>query len=109
MYGHFTVNGDWADVRPVTPQVRDLFPTSGLFKNCETGDPRVYGVEITGEDTGVLHHVNLTGDQAVQQDPDFFKKVFCINNSEFNWYTNNGTIFGAPYTSLNQVPNYRRY
>jgi hypothetical protein len=33
---------------------------------------------------------------------------FLHNNNEFNWYTNNGQSFGAPYTSLAQVPVYTR-
>jgi hypothetical protein len=89
--------------------VRDDFITSGLFRNCETDDEEVYAVEVTGEDIGTFHHVNMSGDDAFAQDADFFKKTFCINNNEFNWYTVNGTQFGAPYTSLSQVPNYSRY
>ncbi len=100
MYGHL---GGFANVHNVTPATRDAFPTSGLFRNCETGDQKVYGVEVTAEDTGMLHWVNTTGAQAVADDANFFKKVFCINNNEFNWYAK-----GANYTSVNQVPNYVR-
>jgi hypothetical protein len=100
-YGHL---GGFSKVKSITPSVRDSFPTSGLFRNCETNEQAVYAVETTGEDTGILHHVVLTGDQAVAQDPDFFKKVFCINTNEFTWYTN-----GADYTSLSQVPVYSRF
>ena len=99
-YGHL---GGFAKVKNVTPAVRDAFPTSGLFRNCETNDPKVYGVEVTGEDTGVLHWVNVSGAQAVADDPNFFKKVFCINNNEFNWYAK-----GSDYTSVSQVPSYAR-
>jgi len=99
-YGHL---GGFAKVKKVSPATRDAFPTSGLFRNCETNDPKVYGVETTGEDTGVLHWVNTTGEQAVADDPNFFKKVFCINNNEFNWYSK-----GSDYTSVNQVPSYAR-
>lgn len=99
-YGHL---GGFAKVKSVTPATRDAFPTSGLFRNCETNDPKVYGVEVTGEDTGVLHWVNTTGAQAVADDPNFFKKVFCINNNEFNWYAK-----GSDYTSVSQVPSYAR-
>lgn len=99
-YGHL---GGFAAVKNVTPSVRDAFPTSGLFRNCETGDQKVYGVEVTGEDVGMLHWVNTSGSQAVADDPNFFKKVFCINNNEFNWYSK-----GSDYTSVNQVPNYSR-
>jgi hypothetical protein len=99
-YGHL---GGFAKVKNVTPAVRDAFPTSGLFRNCETNDPKVYGLEVTGEDTGVLHWVNVSGEQAVADDPNFFKKVFCINNNEFNWYPK-----GSDYTSVSQVPSYAR-
>jgi hypothetical protein len=99
-YGHL---GGFANVKSVVPTVRDTMVTSGLFRNCETDDEKVYGVETTGEDTGVLHWVNTTGDQAVADDPDFFKKVFCINSNEFNWYQK-----GSDYTSVNQIPTYSR-
>jgi hypothetical protein len=105
MYGQL---GGFADVHSVSAAVRDAFPTSGLFRNCEANTQAVYGLEVTGEDTGTLHWVNVTGDQAVAQDPNFFQKVFCINNNEFNWYTNNGTNFGANYSSISQIPNYSR-
>jgi hypothetical protein len=99
-YGHL---GGFSAVKNVSPVVRDAFPTSGLFRNCEMNDPAVYAVEVTGEDTGMLHWVNMSGQQAVSEDPNFFKKVFCINNNEFNWYWK-----GTDYTSLSQVPNYSR-
>ncbi|MEK7154174.1 MAG: hypothetical protein AAB792_01315, partial [Patescibacteria group bacterium] len=97
-YGHL---GGFANVKSVTPATRDAFPTSGLFRL--DGDLKVYGVESTGEDTGVLHWVNTTGAQAVADDPNFFKKVFVINQNEFNWYTK-----GSDYTSVSQVPSYVR-
>ena len=99
-YGHL---GGFAAVKNVSATTRDAFGTSGLFRNCETNDPKVYGVETTGEDTGMLHWVNTTGAQAVADDANFFSKVFCINNNEFNWYAK-----GSDYTSVSQVPNYTR-
>src|SRR3989338_2260741 len=99
-YGHL---GGFANVKSVSPATRDAFPTSGLFRNCETGDEKVYGVETSGEDVGMLHWVNTSGAQAVADDADFFKKVFCINSNEFNWYSK-----GSDYTSVNQVPSYVR-
>ena len=97
-YGHL---GGFPAVKTVTSTVRDAFPTSGLFR--VDGDTKVYGVETTGEDTGILHWVNTSGAQAVADDPNFFNKVFVINQNEFNWYAK-----GADYTSVNQVPNYVR-
>lgn len=99
-YGHL---GGFSKVKSITQSTRNILVTSGLFRNCETNDPKVYGVETTGEDSGILHWVNTSGAQAVQDDPDFFKKVFCINTNEFNWYT-----MGSDYTSVNQVPAYTR-
>ncbi len=99
-YGHL---GGFSKVKTTVAPIRDTFVTSGLFRNCETNDKKVYGVETTGEDTGKLHWVNTTGEQAVKDDPDFFKKVFCINTKEFNWYPQ-----GAAYTSVNQIPDYSR-
>ncbi len=99
-YGHL---GGFAAVKNVSSATRDAFGTSGLFRNCETNDEKVYGVATTGEDTGMLHWVNTTGAKAVADDANFFKKVFCINNNEFNWYSK-----GSDYTSVNEVPNYSR-
>jgi hypothetical protein len=99
-YGHL---GGFANVKNVGASTRDVMVTSGLFRNCETNDSKVYGVETTGEDTGMLHWVNTSGAQAVADDPEFFKKVFCINNNEFSWYSQ-----GLAYTSVSQVPLYSR-
>ena len=99
-YGHL---GGFSKVKKSTPVTRDILVTSGLFRNCETDDPKVYGIEVTEEDLGMLHWVNTTGAQAVADDPEFFKKVFCINNNEFSWYKK-----GTAYTSVNQIPLYNR-
>ena len=99
-YGHL---GGFSKVKSTTSVTRDVFVTSGLFRNFETNDVKVYGVETTGEDTGKIHWVNTTGAQAVADDPNFFKKVFCINTKEFNWYPQ-----GVAYTSVNQIPDYTR-
>ena len=97
-YGHL---GGFANVKLVTPATRDAFITSGLFR--VDGSEKVYGLETTGEDTGMLHWVNTTGAQAVADDSNFFKKVFVINQNEFNWYAK-----GSDYTSVNQIPAYAR-
>ena len=100
-YGHL---GGFANVKSVTAAARDAFPTSGLFRNCETNAQQVWAVEVTAEDTGVFHKVVMSGDQAVAEDANFFKKVFCINNNEQNWYPKSS----VDYTSLSQVPVYAR-
>lgn len=112
-YGHL---GGFAGVKNIVSTARDTLVTSGLFRNCDpvkspsavTGQEsidsgRIYGLEVTGEDIGVLHWVNITGEEAVAQDPEFFKKVFCINNNEFNWYAKS-----YDYTSVGQIPDYSR-
>lgn len=98
-YGHLK----WSNVRNISAATRDAFTTSGLFRNCEANDPNVYGVEVTAEDGGTLHWVNVSGAQAVAEDANFFKKIFCINSNEFNWYPKS-----QDYTSLSQVPRYER-
>src|SRR3989344_7505425 len=96
--------GGFFNIKLVTQEVRDSFPTSGLFRNCEDNDEKVYGVDIEGEDEGQLQWVNTSGVQAVQDDPDFFKKVFCINKKEFNWYPKSQTAL----TTVKEVPKYER-
>lgn len=102
IFGFYSHLG-FSNVINVTTSNRNMLVPSGLFRNCEINDPKVYGLETTGEDSGVLHWVNTTGTQAVVDDPEFFKKVFCINSTEFNWYSK-----GSDYISVNQVPNYSR-
>lgn len=100
-YGHL---GGFGNVRQVTPLVRDSFLTSGFFRNCETNREEVWAVETTGEDSGVFHHVQVSGPQAVSEDPHFFKKVFCINSNEERWYAKSI----SPYRRLADVPRYER-
>ena len=90
-------------IKQVTMQTRDAFSNADLYRNCETNDQRVFALEARGEDAAVIHHVNMTGAQAVAQDANFFKKVFCINTREFNSYT-----IGTDYTSVSQIPTYSR-
>lgn len=98
-YGHLK----WENVREVSPATRDTFITSGYFRNCENGDVKVHAAEITGEDVGVFHWLNMTAEGVLAEDADFSKKVFCINNSEYNWYGKS-----AHYTSIAQLPRYDR-
>ena len=91
-YGHL----GFAKVKSVSPATRDSYKTSGLFKNCETNDGKIWAVEVISEDRGILHHLDVS-----DIDP---KKVFCINTSEFNWYPKSI----VSYTNLNQVPVYGR-
>lgn len=98
-YGHLR----FPNVKRLDDAVIDKMPTSGLFRNCETSDPKVYALEVTGEDAAVLRWINITGEAANAEDHDFFGKVFCINSREFNWYSR-----GQSYTALSQVPLYRR-
>jgi hypothetical protein len=81
MYGHLT--GGWKAVKTVTPQVRDAFVTSDYYRYVDS--PKVYYLEVTGGDTGMLHWVNMTSESFLSQGgkPE---SVFIINKSEFNWY-----------------------
>lgn len=89
MYGHL---GGWSSVKTVRPQVRDAFITSNFYRYVDS--PKVYELEVTGEDTGKLHWLNMTGENFVSQGgkPD---AVFIINKSELNWYPK-----GADKTTL---------
>ena len=99
-YGHL---GGWENVKEVSAQTRDAFPTSLYFKNCEIGDSRVYAVEVTGEDESTLHWLNVSLAKIEGEDPNFSQKVFCINDKEFRWYSISGD-----YSSTSQVAVYRR-
>ncbi len=99
LYGHL---GGFAAVKNVSATTRDAFMTSGLFR--VDGTEKVYGLESKGEDTAMLHWVNTSGAQAVADDANFFKKVFVINQAEYNLYS----AGGSDYTSVNQVPAYAR-
>ncbi|MDP3697114.1 MAG: hypothetical protein Q8R55_03715, partial [Candidatus Taylorbacteria bacterium] len=46
LYGHL----GWDKIKKVTPEVRDAFITSGLFRNCEDNDQKVYGLDVINED-----------------------------------------------------------
>lgn len=81
----------------------DLLPTAGFFRNCEARDPRVYAIEVTAEDAATLRWINLSADEALVGNHDFFKQVFCINTREFNSYPK-----GRAYTALSQIPSYAR-
>lgn len=99
-YGHFA---GWESVKTVSSQTRDAFPTSLYFKNCEMGSPKVYALEVTGEDESTLHWLNAPAGQVESEDTSFSKKVFCINDKEFRWYT-----IGGDYSSMSQVSAYKR-
>lgn len=98
-YGHLR----FENVKRFPDTVIESFPISPLFRNCETNDPKVYALQVTAEDAGVLHWVNVSGEAAVAEDPDFFQRIFCINSREFGWYAKS-----SAYTSLAQIPVYQR-
>lgn len=98
-YGHLR----FPNVKRLDDAVIEKMPTSGLFRNCETDDQKVYAIEVNGEDNANLNWVNISGETAATQDHDFFGKVFCINSREFNWYSRGNT-----YTSYSAIPTYRR-
>jgi len=81
MYGHLT--GGWKAVKTVSPTTRDAFVTSNLYRYVDS--PKVYLLEVTGGDTGILHWVDMTADNFLTQGgkPE---SIFIINKSELNWY-----------------------
>lgn len=96
-YGHL---GGFSRVKNISAATRDSFATSSFYRNCETNDSKVYSLEITGEDTGILHWLDITAAKALSEDTDFFKKIFCINNNEFFWYQK-----GSNYNSTSGTSN----
>lgn len=98
-YGHLR----FSNVKRLDDAVIDKMLTSGLFRNCETNDQRVYALEVNGEDSAVLRWANISGEVAAGEDHDFFQKVFCINSREFSWYSR-----ANAYTSYSNIPTYRR-
>jgi len=80
MYAHL---GGWEAVNIVSAETRDAFVTSHYYRYV--GSPKVYYLEITGEDTGVLHWLNMTAEEFINQGGDF-NAVFIINEQELNWY-----------------------
>ena len=90
MYGHLT--GGWKAVKTVKSTVRDAFITSNYYRYVDS--PKVYQLEVTGEDTGKLHWINITGEQFSSQGGKA-ESVFIINKSELNWYPK-----GVDVTSL---------
>ncbi len=88
-----------AGLKQVTAAVKNAFPLSCYFTNGNTNDGKVYYLEVTGQDSGTLHWVNMEPDTVRATDADFFLKVFKINNLEQAFYA-----MGAPYTSMSQVP-----
>lgn|GEM_PF-3479640 len=103
IFGFYQHLGGFFNVKLVSTEVRDAFITSGLFRNCEDNDSKVYGVDIEGEDSGKLHWVNVSAGSATSEDPAFFDKVFCVNKKEFSWYPK-----GAEFKKVNDVPKYER-
>lgn len=98
-YGHL---GGFSNIKNIPISARDSFLTSSLYRNCETNNPKIYTLEITGDDTGILHWLNISANQVLSQDPQFFKKVFCINSREFTWYQKSNN-----FTDLSQIQEYR--
>lgn len=80
MYGHL---GTWKDVKTVTPAVRDAFVTSTHYRYVD--EDKVYHQEVTGEDTGILHWINMTASEFLSQG-GIPNAIFIINKSELDWY-----------------------
>src|SRR3989338_5895043 len=66
-YGHL---GGFFNVKLGSVETRDAFTTSGLFRNCESNDPRVFGVEVEGEDMGNARWLDSSADTVLKEDPE---------------------------------------
>lgn len=80
MYGHL---GSWEDVKTVTSETRDAFITSTHYRYVN--EDKVYHLEVTGEDTGILQWINMTADDFLSQSGEP-RAIFTINKSELDWY-----------------------
>ena len=81
MYGHL---GGWSAVKSVAPSTRDAFITSTHYRYADS--PKVYHQEVTGEDTGILHWINMTAEDFSAQGGKG-EAIFTINKSELDWYS----------------------
>jgi len=99
VYGHL----GFEKVNVISAEIVNSFITSGFFRNCESGDERVFGLELVTLDDAVLRWLNIPGDRVVQEDPDIFLKVFCINNAEEVLYG-----IGTDLTSVHDIDIYGR-
>jgi len=89
MYKHL---GGWKAVKTVKPATRDAFVTSTHYRYIDSS--KVYHLEVTGGDTGILHWINMNAaDFSVQGGKA--DAIFTINKSELDWYPK-----GADRTSL---------
>jgi hypothetical protein len=82
MYGH--LNGGWSAVKIVSSATRDAFITSTHYRYAD--EDKVYHMEVTGEDTGTIHWLNMTGENFLAQSGKS-EAIFTINKSEFDWYS----------------------
>ena len=89
MYGHL---GTWKDVKTVTPATRDAFITSSHYRYVN--EDKVYHLEVIGEDTGMLHWINMIAENFLAQGGKA-NAIFTINKNELDWYPK-----GADKTSL---------
>jgi hypothetical protein len=90
MYGH--LNGGWDAVKTVATATRDAFITSTHYRYVN--EDKVYHMAVTGEDTGTIHWLNMTGENFLSQGGKS-EAIFTINKSEFEWYSK-----GADMSSL---------
>ena len=81
MYGHLT--GGWNAVKTVTKATRDAFVTSTHYRYVNSS--KVYHLEVTGEDTGTLHWINMTAENFLAQGGNA-NAIFTINKTELDWY-----------------------
>lgn len=98
MYGHL---GGWSNVKTVTPATRDAFLTSNYYR--VDGDTKVYKLEQTGDDTGMLRWVNVSQSEFLANAS--VNQIFTINNNEFGWYAKGADFTFSPISSDKAVIN----
>lgn len=94
-YAHLGQRGCFSAVKVVTPAVRDAFSTSWYFTNGETKDGQVYWLKPTGDDTADLHHLDISGQDFLNQGGNF-QAVFLFNTLEQNSYTVGSSLKNLP-------------
>jgi hypothetical protein len=99
MYGHL----NFYNVMSVSRAEMNSHPRTDIVRHCEAGDPRVFALETVGSDTMIAHWINLTPAQVLAVDSNFYRKVFCMNELEANYYQ-----IGTPYSTVAQLEAFLR-
>ena len=105
-YGHL----EWGNVKEVSQATMDEFTKTQFVRvsdpDAGVDDPKVYYLEETGLDTGTRRHVDVSGQQFVDEGNDF-DGVFIANIFEVGNDSNTGIYTGgSPVTTTVNLPNF---